>query len=779
MFLGRTFAVVAPFLLIAAAAAAPDPGAAPPAATSNAAIPLSYVGSNLRIGASIDQDGELQGEALSVLGYNGARALLTEGWLGRDGAGGLQMGYHWLWGGRTREDTIQRPADVIVAKAFLAFDQNRLDDRKGSIGVGLERNAYGLDVYYSRALTDERLLASDTAVSTETVFGDENGRPFRQEVTIDTLTERFEHPYDHGIGLRLSRYLEESLLRVRGGLDYEIGDTLLQGDEASQLTVSVALEKQFHDSGHSVGLELEHLRKDGPFDPSVFGDDSEENRFRLLWRYEFGRSFRPTQNYRETEIVRTVQPPPPQPEVFRTELQLASQALFALNRAEVTDSAKSSLRDLVKQIGNRRVGTVDIVGHTCDLGSDEHNQNLSERRAAAVRDWLISEGIPADALVASGRGEREPSYPNDSDENRARNRRITLSFLSFEEKVVTAKQAAPQRISEWVREAVPTPAAWIERALRTPSAHKRAVDSYRIERVTQTRTEGPRVFINRPPIAVSDAAVVVQGASITIPVLANDSDPDGDVLELVVVSAAPNGSAVANADGTITYTPNAAFVGADTFTYTIRDPEGQTAAATVTVTAEPPNQPPVAADDAASTAENQAVIIEVLSNDTDAEDGSSLDVTIVNDPLNGSVSLNGGVVTYTPNPGFSGEDRFDYTVTDTGGLSDTAEVVVRVIDNNRPPTALDDTGAILFPNDPETTIFVLVNDSDPDPGDLPVITSVTQPAHGMATFDALNGTVTYTFTSSLFFPTDSFTYTIADSGGLTATATVNITVNVP
>jgi hypothetical protein len=88
---------------------------------------------------------------------------------------------------------------------------------------------------------------------------------------------------------------------------------------------------------------------------------------------------------------------------------------------------------------------------------------------------------------------------------------------------------------------------------------------------------------NRNPVAVDDTATTVNGFPVTINVLANDSDPDGDPLTVTGVTDPPNGTAVNNGDGTVTYTPDCGFFGIDTFDYTISDGQGGTDTGTVTV----------------------------------------------------------------------------------------------------------------------------------------------------------------------------------------------------
>ncbi len=82
--------------------------------------------------------------------------------------------------------------------------------------------------------------------------------------------------------------------------------------------------------------------------------------------------------------------------------------------------------DTLMEFPNLRV---EVQGHTDSRGSSEYNQRLSQRRAASVRDYLISRGVNADNLTARGYGEAQPIASNETDEGRARNRRVVLRFI--------------------------------------------------------------------------------------------------------------------------------------------------------------------------------------------------------------------------------------------------------------------------------------------------------------------------------------------------------------
>ncbi len=277
--------------------------------------------------------------------------------------------------------------------------------------------------------------------------------------------------------------------------------------------------------------------------------------------------------------------------------------------------------------------------------------------------------------------------------------------------------------------------------------------------------------VNDPPLAVDDAAETVEGTAVFIDVLANDSDPNGDTLTVVEVSAPAHGTAVAAAAGTVEYTPEADFHGTDRFTYVVGDGSGLTARAAVEVTVLPVNDPPLAVDDVAETVEGTAVFIDVLANDSDPN-GDTLTVVEVSAPAHGTaVVAAAGTVEYTPGPDFHGTDRLTYVVGDGSGLTARAAVEVTVLPVNDPPLAGDD--AADTPEDTSVTIDVLANDSDPN-GDTLTVVEVSAPVHGTAVVAAA-GTVEYTPEPD-FHGTDRLTYVVGDGSGLTARAAVEVTV---
>lgn len=111
-------------------------------------------------------------------------------------------------------------------------------------------------------------------------------------------------------------------------------------------------------------------------------------------------------------------------------LPLPERVLFDFNRADVREDAKATLAKVAEVIAFYATAQVEVQGHTDDEGTDQYNQGLSERRANAVREYLIgAAGVAAERIVVKAYGESQPVAPNDSEENRQRNRRVEVVIL--------------------------------------------------------------------------------------------------------------------------------------------------------------------------------------------------------------------------------------------------------------------------------------------------------------------------------------------------------------
>jgi VCBS repeat-containing protein/CshA-type fibril repeat protein len=278
--------------------------------------------------------------------------------------------------------------------------------------------------------------------------------------------------------------------------------------------------------------------------------------------------------------------------------------------------------------------------------------------------------------------------------------------------------------------------------------------------------------VNNPvPVAEDNAIGTPEDTPVTVGVLGNDSDPDGDPLEVVGTSDPANGVVVINPDGSITYTPDPGFNGEDTFTYTISDGNGGIATATVTVTVGPVNDLPEATPIAPQENDDSDVVTFDVSGNFSDPDGDDLDFAANGLPPGLSIDPETGVISGTLDPSASEGGPYTVTITATDPGGDTVSTTFAWVVNNPLPDAVDNT--VGTPEDTPVTFSVLGNDSDPD-GDPLSITSYTQPANGTVVLNP-DGTFTYTPPPG-FSGATSFTYTIDDGNGGTDTATVNVTV---
>jgi hypothetical protein len=260
-------------------------------------------------------------------------------------------------------------------------------------------------------------------------------------------------------------------------------------------------------------------------------------------------------------------------------------------------------------------------------------------------------------------------------------------------------------------------------------------------------------------------------------VLAYASDSDGDLLTASLVSGPSNGTLTLNPDGSFTYTPNAGWTGSDSFQYAASDGKTSSTPAIVTLSVTNTGLPVANADSYSVERNNQFsadASIGVLTNDSDS-DGDTLTASLVSGPSDGTLTLNSdGSFDYTPNSNFTGSDSFTYTASDDVASSSPATVTLTV--SASAPSAADQSFDVAENNTLNAPSgALLLNAGNPDNMTL-TAQDVTQPTDGSVTVNS-DGSFVYTPTSN-FTGSDSFTYDLADSTGLTSTpATVSINVN--
>ena len=274
--------------------------------------------------------------------------------------------------------------------------------------------------------------------------------------------------------------------------------------------------------------------------------------------------------------------------------------------------------------------------------------------------------------------------------------------------------------------------------------------------------------VNDAPVSSDDAAILDEGGTILVDVLANDIDVDADPLTLTQVTGATNGTASVE-NNQVRYTSDVGFFGTETLTYTMTDGQGSTVTGSLVLTINEINDAPVAVADTATLEEDGFILIDVLANDTDAN-GDPLTIVAVDTPANGTAIILSNQIRFTPDADFNGVETIGYTIEDGRGESATGTINITVNSINDLPAAVDDTATVQ--EDGTVLVDVLANDSDPDGGVLSIL-SVAGAQNGTASIES--GQIRYT-PDAEFFGTETLAYTISDGQGGTASASIEIDV---
>ena len=338
----------------------------------------------------------------------------------------------------------------------------------------------------------------------------------------------------------------------------------------------------------------------------------------------------------------------------------------------------------------------------------------------------------------------------------------------------------------------------------TPNANYNGADSFTYSITdadgdTSTATMTLTVTaVDDLPVAVDDNYTTSIDATVSGTLAGNDtqSGDGGNVWSLT--TPASNGTAIVNADGTFTYTPNLSYNGADSFTYTITDVDGDTSIATVNITvANVVNDAPInTVPGPQSVNEDTPLALGGISvNDVDG-DLSTVELAVndgvLNVTLSGAATISAGAngsntltlsgtqtdinatlvsLTYQGDADFNGSETLSVTSADSNAVMDydTVAITVNAVDDL--PTAVNDSDSTA--EDTQLTGDLSTNDTASGDGGNTWSLN-TGPSNGVVTVNA-DGTFTYT-PSANYNGADSFTYTITDADGDTSTATMNITV---
>jgi outer membrane protein OmpA-like peptidoglycan-associated protein len=169
-----------------------------------------------------------------------------------------------------------------------------------------------------------------------------------------------------------------------------------------------------------------------PFDPSYEWFGVEGRNFAGLGLHTYESVRIPTDLFISEYVIGSMPVPVAAlPELVKTTITLDSEVTFELDKYAIRAEASPVLERVASFLNETGIiSEILIEGHTCDIATDEYNQLLSERRAEAVKEFLINTGLELETIQTAGYGESRPRFANDSEENRSRNRRVEITFLT-------------------------------------------------------------------------------------------------------------------------------------------------------------------------------------------------------------------------------------------------------------------------------------------------------------------------------------------------------------
>ena len=279
---------------------------------------------------------------------------------------------------------------------------------------------------------------------------------------------------------------------------------------------------------------------------------------------------------------------------------------------------------------------------------------------------------------------------------------------------------------------------------------------------------------NAPPVARNDSFSVSEDLVLSVAapgMLSNDTDANNDTLTAILVSQPTNGTLTFNANGSFTYTPRANFNGTDSFTYRANDGRVNSSNATVVITVNAVNDPPVSGSDTYSINEDNPLVVllpGVLANDSDV-DGDVFTAVLSHSPTNGTLLFNtNGSFIYMPGTNFHGTDVFTYAARDPTGRISGNVVVITVNSVNDLPAAQD--LSVTTAANAVVPIALLGTDGDGDPLTFRIESS---PRYG--TLSGTGSNLTYNPSGAVACD-DSFTYTVSDGTARSSAAIVKLVV---
>lgn len=273
------------------------------------------------------------------------------------------------------------------------------------------------------------------------IYGLSFGRMFTENIGIDFQYDRYSMDFDipTPTGNPKTRQITYGV----------IGRYFFRPNEATRPFVMLGTGIQEHDNGFdngrdiyaSVGVGVSHTYSDrfsfllqGQMrydnDRATFDRSTGFNDFLITAGFQFKIGAKPVAQpvSRPQPVVRPpVQSTPPKPEPM---FAFDAMVLFEFDSSRLRPEASATLNDAARTLNaHNELVRIEVGGHTCDLGSDAYNENLSRQRGEAVYAYLVDQGVDANRLEVKAYGESQPRVPNTSIENRQQNRRVELTVL--------------------------------------------------------------------------------------------------------------------------------------------------------------------------------------------------------------------------------------------------------------------------------------------------------------------------------------------------------------
>ena len=665
-----------------------------------------YVGGKTSIGAGVTDDGDVDVEFNQVI---------SEGQNHSTGVG--------LWAGYDikDEDSGLLGRGAQINHNWVSRDKNGNASHVNKVFAAYDKNEAGHDkatVGYGR---ENQNLFWDAHVSKGL-----SGRKDSRQVGNKIVSDR---SYDYGVGGNIGKFIPDANVRVRAGLDHEWSDKVGAGEKnAHNTTLSAGLEKFFQGTGHSVSMDVSGSKRSGGYNDG--GSTEADVSGRVGYRYDFGGAFRAESTTRRVRVEVPGQATSP-----RYEQRTQYKRVPTYKTVPVYGNSNEGVdkKRLVKS-------TMELEGQTFFKLNSSKLIPSAKTRLKQVAAEIRKTGYKGSIRITGNTcGLGDAAYDQKLSERRAKSVKKFLIKNGFN---------PDHLVSRGLGKAHPKYPNVLGQGFKN-----RRVD---IEYITEAKRY---VDDNRGQQQVQTGTRKVVSGFKNVPV---------GTKNVMIDNGRPGTPRVIWKTETINNSP--AWISRALHNNIKHDRSVNTFQTTEGSPVTSKNQGPVATNDSTKVECGKSVAINVLVNDTDANN-DLLNVSSFTQASNGVVTRgSNGELIYTPNASACGvDDQFTYTISDGNGGTDTATVTIAVEEDDK---VVASNEVIATEEGESVTIDVLSNDD----ADATITRIVTAATHGVVTM--VNGKLVYTPNPG-FYGTDKFIYEVKDPNGNIDTATVTVTVNKP